>query len=165
MKLPTGFIQENKGYGESIEDLLKRPKLDYNPETVSNLLDLGEEFLEKTNNILHYQDVYDTGIKIAGDVSYTLKAVKELSKKIKIKCEEDRWLGLYLSALINKIITEKDRAQARQYFTDAQQLIFQYKYNEAFEKIEKSLEIDPNNKQAKEIRIRLIKIMDFLEKK
>ena len=106
MKLPQDFIPE-KSLEKNEEGLLEKSKLSYNPKTLNCLLDLGKKFLEKAE-AGQYKDMYGIGIESIRGLEYTLEDVEELSKKIEIGTEEDLWLGVYFSALINKVITEKD---------------------------------------------------------
>ena len=102
MKLPTDFLPEKNLEG-TVNDLLET---EYSPGTVSRLICLGYEFSEKVGS-LNYDDSYLEGVKISESIDYTFKDVEELSKRIKVRTEGDRWLGLYISALINKGITKE----------------------------------------------------------
>ncbi len=103
MRLPKTFRME-KDLDGKIEDLLNSESLDYNPRLVNALLYVGEEFLEQEWK--NYDDFYQKGLELVGNLKYGLKDVEELSKRI--TPEQNSLLGIYLSVLINKKITEKD---------------------------------------------------------
>jgi len=107
MKIPKTFIPD-KNLEQNIKSVLKMPekRYRYNPETVEELLFLSEEFLRKKK---YRDDVwYEVGVKLTKDLNYSLKDIEELSKKINLQTKKNPRFGLYISVLINKIITEKD---------------------------------------------------------
>ncbi|MBU4502050.1 MAG: hypothetical protein KKA79_05625 [Nanoarchaeota archaeon] len=103
MKLPKSFRPE-KDLDSKIKDLLSSESLVYDPGAVEDLLDVGEYFLEQ--ELDNYEGFYHVGVGLVKGLKYDLKDVEELSKKI--KQGQNKRLGVYLSALINKKITEKD---------------------------------------------------------
>ncbi|MBU4501564.1 MAG: hypothetical protein KKA79_03165 [Nanoarchaeota archaeon] len=105
MKLPKTFRPE-KDLDGRIEDLLSSESLDYNPRLVNALLCVGGKFLE--HEWKNYDAFYDISEGLVRGLEYGLKDVEELSKRIKLETEKHRKLGIYLSALVNKIITEND---------------------------------------------------------
>ncbi|MBU4501563.1 MAG: hypothetical protein KKA79_03160 [Nanoarchaeota archaeon] len=108
MKLPKSF-RPVKDLEENIECLLKEP--DYNPKIVSYLWDSCEDFLENTTDLGFLKDryyCYYYGEKLAQKIDYNKTELEILSQKITITKENDKWLGIYLSALVNKIINEDD---------------------------------------------------------
>lgn len=105
MKLPQSFIP-NKDLEKITKRILK--KKEYHPEKTAELLKSCEEFLQEQDKKC-VEDTYILGQKIANGLSYTKKNLEEISRKIIIKREEDRYLGFYLSALINKIIKEEHK--------------------------------------------------------
>ncbi|MBU4502537.1 MAG: hypothetical protein KKA79_08115 [Nanoarchaeota archaeon] len=103
MKFPKTF-RPGKDLDGKIEDLLSLESLVYNPEVINALLAVGEEFLE--NKYDDYENFYDIGVGLVRGLRYGLKDVEEMSKRIKYG--QSRFLGVYLSVLVNKVITEKD---------------------------------------------------------
>jgi len=107
MKVPKSFRLE-KDLDENVKRLLKEPKIkSYNPVIVEELLDLSKEFLQTRKGF--YQNWYNQAIKLTRGIRYSLKDVEGLSRKIRVENEKSRDLGMYLSALINKVITENDK--------------------------------------------------------
>ncbi|GAF85947.1 unnamed protein product, partial [marine sediment metagenome] len=70
MKVPQTFRPEKS---KSIESLLKKPELGYNPKTVEELLSRSEQFLEKTGT---HDEMYQEGAGLVRDLKYTLKDVE-----------------------------------------------------------------------------------------
>lgn len=122
MKLPKSFISKK------VLDQLKEPEEQTcNPKTVEYLLETCEEFLETYDKFLQkqtdsdYKAAYSIGEELAKEIKYAKLDVEELSQKIKeetlnyswqprieSKNKERRYLGIYISALINKVIKEDD---------------------------------------------------------
>lgn len=107
MDIPKGF-QTGIGVEEQLEELLKRPK--GNPKTISELLFSCDDFLQKMIRIDH-KAMYLTGTNLAREFDYTKYDLEGLSEKITISKDyrlSGGFLGFYLSALTNKILTEEE---------------------------------------------------------
>jgi formylmethanofuran dehydrogenase subunit C len=116
MKIPKTFIP-NKDLEETIEMLLlEKPDTDnYDKKTVSMLLRSCSAFTKQRNNIHPYlEDIYQLGGKLANMMPHFAKDdLEELSKRITAENCQDMYLGFYISALINKIVTENDMVTLR----------------------------------------------------
>lgn len=97
MDIPKSFKPKNK----SLELKIKQG---YSPKRVSILLDSCNEFIEKQKG-KDFPTAYKIGKKLAKTYSYTKQDLEYLSKRIDSDCE---WLGVYLSALANKVIKKED---------------------------------------------------------
>lgn len=106
MKVPQLFIPE-KDLSKKLETFLQKPEKQYayNPRTVEELISINKEFQEKP--WVYSDDLYKECVGLVTGLKYTLKDIEELSKRI--KPEQTRLLGIYLSVLINKIIAEKEK--------------------------------------------------------
>ncbi len=111
MKIPKTFIP-NKDLEETIETLLleKPDTNNYDKEALSRLLKSCETFVKQRNDIHPYLDmVYKIGENLASRMPHFAKDdLEELSKRITAENCKDMYLGFYISALINKIVTEND---------------------------------------------------------
>lgn len=110
MKIPTIFIPERE---ISLERLLRKPRLhdydhDYDEDNVQALLENCDKFMLDLKGPHKLDEIYETGKSLAEKTSFTARDINELSKRITIKCDSERYLGFYLSALVNKIIKEFD---------------------------------------------------------
>jgi len=108
MRLPKTFVPQ-KNLDRKIESLIEKPNLryKYNPGVVEELLVLGEEFLRTcTDEDVYKKKVYEKGVNLAGRISYSSKDVEELGNRI--KPGTTKILGVYISALVNKVIKEKE---------------------------------------------------------
>jgi len=103
MRLPQTFIPEKK---QNINEILQEPKEEINPNAIEELLKSCKKFLEKEQN-LPFSRCYELGEELANEIKYNKKDLEKLSQEITIT-EKDKYLGLYLSALVNKIIKEKE---------------------------------------------------------
>jgi len=104
MKIPETFKPE-KNLEENIERLIKGPR--YRPGDIRNLLQNFNEFLKQeeflTNDYIIAQNHF------VNKIDYRLKDVEEFVKVVPVNNDlELRRLGLYLSAMINKVIIKED---------------------------------------------------------
>ncbi|MBU4502376.1 MAG: hypothetical protein KKA79_07295, partial [Nanoarchaeota archaeon] len=108
MKFPKSFIPD-KDLKNNIEKLIKEPKKNktFSELGVEYLIQSCDEFLtdQKRKDMFAGRSIAK---RIADEIIYTKQELEELSKRITVKKETDRQLGIYLSFLVNKIIKEKD---------------------------------------------------------
>lgn len=97
MDVPKSFRPKNK-------NLELKIKKGYSPERVNILLESCNEFIEKQKD-KDFPTAYRIGRKLAKTYTYTKQDLEYLSKRIDSDCE---WLGIYLSALANKVIKKED---------------------------------------------------------
>lgn len=102
MKLPKTFTHK-KGL-KDIESLLKG--YNHSPLATTHLLDISEQFSEKGE--FSYGKRYLKGVELTKNLKYTLKDVEELTKNIGL-IRQDPYFGVFLSVLINKVITKEDK--------------------------------------------------------
>ncbi|MDP2906416.1 MAG: hypothetical protein Q8O03_00600 [Nanoarchaeota archaeon] len=111
MKIPKTFIP-NKDLEETIETLLleKTDENNYDKEALSRLLKSFGTFTKQLEKIHPYlDDIYKLGENLANKMPYFTKDdLEELSKRLISKDNLNLYSGFYLSALVNKIITEND---------------------------------------------------------
>jgi len=113
MKIPRIFIP-NKDLEETIETLLleKTDENNYDKEALSRLLKSFGTFtkqLEKENIRPYLDEIYKIGERLSDRMPhFTKDDLEELSKRLASKDNLNLYSGFYLSALINKIITEND---------------------------------------------------------
>jgi len=108
MKLPKIFKPK-----KNLENLTK--SLIKNSPTVLKMLDGCEEFLQNKKNKT-FENKYLQGELIAKKITYTKRELEELSKVIVLEQKEkgpsniynDPSIGIYLSALVNKVIKNED---------------------------------------------------------
>lgn len=106
MKIPRLFIPDRE---ISLEKLLKKSRpYDHDENKVISLLENCQEFMEKLGDAHDLHKVYDRGKNLAEKTIFTAQDINELSKRITVECDSERYLGFYLSALVNKIIKEFD---------------------------------------------------------
>jgi len=107
MKLPKIF-RPKKDMEKNIQQLLKEPKHD--EKNVENLFDECEKFLEQQKEILNHYTVRELGKLLVKhyDEPYTKEDLEFLSRNLKYEHSQD-YMGYYLSLLVNKIITKKDK--------------------------------------------------------
>ncbi|MDP2909088.1 MAG: hypothetical protein Q8N77_04760, partial [Nanoarchaeota archaeon] len=105
MKIPLTFVTE-KNLDQKIEALLQESESvhGYNTLAVGSLAAYSKEFLK--GKVEDYDSNYKKALRLTKGLSYTLKDVEELSKRI--GPGEDETLGIYLSAVINRKIRKKD---------------------------------------------------------
>lgn len=123
MEIPKDLIPKRKDLGEKMEQLLKGAKtVGHNPKIVEYLLDSCCEFLEDYKKSLQdrradidFKAAYRLGKKLAKEMKYTKYDLEELVQKLgteeklwKLQAGKGKYLGFYLSALVNKIITKND---------------------------------------------------------
>ncbi|MDP2906415.1 MAG: hypothetical protein Q8O03_00595 [Nanoarchaeota archaeon] len=109
MKIPKAFTPD-KNLEKHIERLLsEKPNLkSYNETTVRILLKKCRTFLDKQEDIEKLLSLYQVGENLAKELNYTKGDVEEASQRIETNSKEDKYSGFYLSALVNKIITEQE---------------------------------------------------------
>lgn len=108
MIMPKTFIPE-KNLEKNVKELLKKQKNTYNELIVLTLLKNCEEFLAEQEYDTTILDVYNYGERRAKKLIYTKHDLEELSTRIDMNHKDDGcYLGIFLSALINKIITEEE---------------------------------------------------------
>lgn len=105
MDIPKSF-KPNKNLEKATEQLLEGRKR--NSKIMNELLISCGWFLEKKAST-DIETMYNVGRVLANDIGYTKSDLEELSENITEDAFEDRNLGFYLSALINKVITENDK--------------------------------------------------------
>lgn len=107
MKIPKSFIPE-KDKKNNLRRLLEQKQ---NEDTVRALLASCEEFSRKIKdeNHGHYPETWyeEVGIVLANSIEYTKYDLEALGKRIMMRKEQERNIGCYISALVNKIITEE----------------------------------------------------------
>lgn len=107
MKISRIFLS-----GKNLENTTLR--LLENNKTTDYLLRSCEDFLEQqAGKSLELK--YGIAEQLAGSITYTKKNIEELSKKIPLNTFIDfdyqKFLGVYLSALINKVVEENDKIE------------------------------------------------------
>lgn len=113
MKIPKTFIPKKN---VSIESLLRKSRInnsenevmEYNMYTVMDLLENCQKFVWELKDSYKLDKIYEIGEDLAKKTSFTAWDINELSKRIVIKYDSERYLGFYLSALVNKIIKESN---------------------------------------------------------
>lgn len=100
MRLPRTFTKE-KDLSDKLNYFLYEGKHDMSAVTM--LEDLGREF---TTNIKDYNSLYNIAKDLTREVRYTLKHVEEFSDRL--LSGECFSIGVFLSALVNKIIRNDD---------------------------------------------------------
>ncbi|MBU4501823.1 MAG: hypothetical protein KKA79_04470 [Nanoarchaeota archaeon] len=106
IKIP-GTFRPKKSLDKNIESLLKEAEKGYKSRDVDELKKTSSQFLLENNcSMIDCKIVYDRASAMIENLEYTLKDVEELSRRTEIGVSII--LGLYISALINRIITEKD---------------------------------------------------------
>lgn len=103
MKIPSIFLIENKDLEKITCDLLSSNR------NLERLLKSCEEFLELQSGISPSLK-YEIGAGLAENLVYKKKDVEELSKLLNYDNDplNSLFLGFYFSALVNKVIEEKD---------------------------------------------------------
>lgn len=109
MKIPTIFITKEQGLEKKFYIKSKKSK------NLDKLLRSCENFLEKQKNIESRDQKYGIGYEIAQEeklfytkLCYTKKDLQNLVEEINVDEENDSYLGIYVSVLLNKLIQEKD---------------------------------------------------------
>lgn len=115
MKLPQSF-RPNKDLENKIiqltEGSLRLEKA--NPVAVSKLLNSFQEFLKISNEkFLTIDESYAVGKKLAHGLDYAKYDLEEISSWLKAINHGDTYQGIYLSALINKIIKDDENIMIR----------------------------------------------------
>lgn len=118
MKIPKIFIPERSldcKVKELFEEQERKPELnkykyDYDENNVKALLENCQKFVWELGDD-GMGKIYGLGKSLAKKISFTAWDVNELSKRIIIKYDSERYLGFYLSALVNKIIKEFDQIE------------------------------------------------------
>ncbi len=109
MKVPKMFVPE-KGSERALEKIINFKEEDLFNTRVERLLSSCYEFLETKYGSQEVK--YRVGEDFAKKIIYTLKDVENLSKRISLETPWSEFdaenLGFYFSALVNKIVTEKD---------------------------------------------------------
>jgi len=100
MKLPKVFVPEKK-LEKKVEMLSKEP------EQLKNnmLLESCKEYLIQEKKCNDFMESYELAEKITKKINPDQKDLEHLSELIK---NEKKWLSIYFSALVNKIIDEDD---------------------------------------------------------
>ncbi len=116
MKIPKTFTPD-KNLDKHVERLLsEKPNLkSYNEATVRILLKKCRTFLDKQADIGNLLNIYQIGEDLVKELDFTKWDIEEASRGIEFYSKEDRFSGFYLSALVNKIITEQDVVNLRFY--------------------------------------------------
>jgi glutamate synthase domain-containing protein 3 len=109
MKIPKIFTPE-KNLEKHVERLLSEEYnlKSYNEATVRIILKKCRTFLDKQADIEKLLSLYQVGEDLAKELNYTKGDVEEASQRIESYSKEDKYAGFYLSALVNKIITEQE---------------------------------------------------------
>ncbi|MBU4501181.1 MAG: hypothetical protein KKA79_01200 [Nanoarchaeota archaeon] len=124
MKIPRSFRMK-KNLDEHIRKLLEdRPKPDYDPLAVKAIIDNGRKFSEEDRNTIFFDQKYLVGTKLANEISYTKEDLRIASGNLELKYLDkynevvqncmtylqvaEYNLGLYLSALTNKILAKEE---------------------------------------------------------
>jgi len=107
VKLPKTFRPEknlDKKTGQLIEEA------EYNSAKVNYMLDICEEFIfEVKASNLRLKRAYSLGKRLAPDFDYNKKDLEAMVKQIKIKDDKDIFLGIFVSALWNRINSSNDK--------------------------------------------------------
>lgn len=108
MDIPKGFRPE-KGSDKKLKQILEQKQ---NERAIKDILSSCDEFLRIIKEEAHgsYPETWyeEVGIVLAESINYTKYDLEALSKRITIGKEQERNVGCYLSALVNKIITEEE---------------------------------------------------------
>ncbi len=104
MDLPKGFQPEGIKE-EDVRKLLKEP----GPERLQAMLKSSKEFLKKHHLYDDLDELYGFGADLASDLKYDLNDLRSFIEKLKIRKDEDRYIGFYISSLLNKVTPEGDR--------------------------------------------------------
>ncbi|MBM3199338.1 hypothetical protein FJZ53_00250 [Candidatus Woesearchaeota archaeon] len=109
MKIPKIFTPD-KNLDTYLEKLLsEKPKLrGYDENTVIMILKRRKAFLDKQVGVSHLDSLYRIGERLIEDFEFTKEDIEEAIRRVEPYGKEDRFSGFYFSALINKVITEKD---------------------------------------------------------
>lgn len=108
MRIPGLFIPEHENLERKTQELLtKKPKRKQESPALKELLHGCETFLKKQEKIEPLEK-YHIAKMVANGMRYTKQDIEKLAEKIGDHYRDDFFLGFYLSALINRIITEKD---------------------------------------------------------
>lgn len=114
MKIPTIFLPEQRSLERNIEDILKK-EMDARPDPVAvkALLKSCEELskvrLELNNSNPEVPEMYERYNQLAEKIDYSKKDLERFCRILYLeKNSGDVFLGLYISALVNKIIKEED---------------------------------------------------------
>ncbi|MBU4502044.1 MAG: hypothetical protein KKA79_05595 [Nanoarchaeota archaeon] len=110
MKVPKSF-RPNKELEEKIAQLAEGSfRLERaNHITMSNLLKTFQKFVYVSNEkVLTIDQSYIFGEKLANKLDYTKHDLEEVSSWIKVNNFGETYQGIYLSALVNKIIKEDE---------------------------------------------------------
>jgi len=98
LKLPKIFTRRKKS-NKRVKKILKEK---YSPYTLTELVQSCDEFLSK--DLFFPASMYETGLELAEKIDYNRADLKKLCGKLVDRPE----LGLYVSALVNKIIKETE---------------------------------------------------------
>lgn len=112
MKISKLFIQE-KDLNNGIERLLSgnlkiSEDSTYNHQAVSKLLKNLKPFLENAKKEMLLWNIYNKGIELIKEIEFAKEDIEEVSRRIIAYQPEEEYLGFYLSALVNKTVTEED---------------------------------------------------------
>jgi len=110
MKLPKSF-RPDKNLEDKTEQLIKNPKslIPHDPEKVLQIVKKSEYYLDQLKaKHRAFVDMYRLATWLTEDLKYTQPDIEEFTRNIMKKEEDDKFLGFYLSALINKIIQKDD---------------------------------------------------------
>lgn len=108
MRIPGLFIPEHKSLEMKTQELLtKKPRRRGESPALKELLHGCEIFLKKQENT-DILKKYDIALRATIGMKYTKHDIEKLAGKIGDHYRDELFLGFYLSALINRIITEKD---------------------------------------------------------
>lgn len=109
MRIPGLFIPEYESLKRKTQELLtRRPRRRQEPPALKELLQGCETFLRRQEKKDVFLEKYNTAMSVTRSMKYTKHDVKKLAEKIGDRYPDEFFLGFYLSALINRIITEKD---------------------------------------------------------
>lgn len=104
--IPKNFMPKKKGLEKRAKELTN---LTYDLGTVSDLLLSCNDFREKIENVVRFEELYEVGEKMVKTICYTKYDLEMLSPELSIRPDtKDEFLGLYISALVNKVITKQD---------------------------------------------------------
>lgn len=124
MKFPKTFRME-KNLDDKIQELLEhKDKMDHNPAAVKEILKRSRKFVDNDERSFFLEDKYLFAKNLVDDISYTYEDLRVVSSNLELQYlhkydgsrknmmtylqKTEYNLGLYLSALANKLLTKED---------------------------------------------------------